>query len=130
MIKGNGTKARVLSRSVVALFKREPGEDVLGKPVEVFKFICSIPASVKEMSGYRALQYEQLGIVNGLELRIRKPSFSFDRIILSKEKFSKGASYSNGDLNTHREIVAKSFVNYDQVMIGDEVVIIGNMKDA
>lgn len=91
----------------------------------------AIPCSINDLSGYRALQYEQVGIVNSVEVRMRKPGFDFDRMFIHQEgySFTPGQVLSNTMLNKLNEITIHSRINYDATNVGDEVVITGSRKD-
>ena len=68
MIRSNQIQARSYS-SKADLFRRQQGADPFGKKVNSFEFMGTIPCSINDLSGYRALQYEQVGIINRLDLK-------------------------------------------------------------
>lgn len=130
MIRSNQIQARSYS-SKADLFRRQQGADPFGKKVNSFEFMGTIPCSINDLSGYRALQYEQVGIINSVEVRMRKPGFDFDRMFIHREghSFIPGQVLSNTMPNKLNEITIHSRINYDATNVGDEVVITGGRKD-
>ena len=132
MIKGsNRTQARQMARQAVELYLQSTVKDVFGKPIDQYELMGVVPASIREINGYRALQYQQLGIVGVMEVRIRKPNFNFDTMFIhpTDRPIEVGATFTRGDLDGLQELTIHSAPERNMIMIGDEMVITARRKD-
>lgn len=132
MIKSSErTLSRRMARYTVELYQQSTDSDSFGRPVDQYTFVGCVPASIEEISGSRGMQYQQMGIVGAMEVRIRKPEFAFDKMFIHPDDRSVevGDTFTRGDLNGLQELTIHAIPNRDAIMIGDEMVITARRKD-